>query len=179
MKALLIVDPQNDFMPGGSLAVPDGDQIIPFINNHRDYYEMVVWTKDWHPEKHCSFKENGGIWPRHCVQFTQGAWYHQKLDFRAGDYVVTKGKDKKFDSYSAFKDDGGTFTGLKELLDNKGIKEIDVCGLALEYCVKFTVMDALALGFKVNLITAGCRGLQEEDIQKALSEMEQAGATIR
>jgi len=178
MKTLIVVDAQKDFMPGGNLAVPNGDEIVPYINNIKKNYDLVIWTKDWHPQNHCSFLAQGGIWPEHCVQMSQNAALHGNLEVLGEDYVVTKGCNQKFDSYSAFFDDGGTDTGLESLLVSRGITEIDICGLALEYCVKFTVLDALKLGHKVNLLTSGCRGIDNNDVASALTEMKTKGANI-
>jgi len=179
MKTLLIVDAQKDFMPGGSLAIPDGDHIVPFINKIIPDYDLVVWTKDWHPANHCSFKDNGGIWPEHCVQMTKGSELHTELCVKSGEFVVTKGRNPKFDSYSAFKDDGGHPTGLSGLLYGKGIKEIDVCGLAFEYCVKFSAIDAIKDGLKVNVLFKGCRGMNKRDVNHALIDMNAEGITVR
>jgi nicotinamidase/pyrazinamidase len=179
MKILLVVDAQRDFMPGGSLAIEGGDEIVSWINNHRDNYSMVVWTKDWHPENHCSFVKNGGVWPAHCVQETSGSFLHYHLEVKKNEYVVTKGANSKYDSYSAFKDDGGNDTGLTSLLRSKKVEEIDVVGLATDYCVKFTALDALANGFKVNVILAGCRGVSSESTQNAILEMKKVGINVQ
>ncbi len=179
MKTLLVVDAQKDFMPGGSLAVPGGDEIVPYINNIRNSYDKIFWTKDWHPADHCSFKENGGIWPIHCVKMSKGSEFHDNLEVHTDEYIVTKGKDPQFDSYSAFLDEGERHTGLSYLLHQLKIKEFDVCGLATEYCVKFTVIDALILGFRVNLLQAGCRGIKTEDANIAIGYMKRAGAILK
>jgi len=177
-NALLIIDMQNDFMPGGSLEIPGGDTIIPYINSIHDNYNTVVFTKDWHPKDHCSFNTNKGVWPVHCVQNTPGAKLHKDLFRRSESTVIKKGKDSKFDSYSAFIDDGGSFTGLYALLMEKKIESIDVVGVAMEYCVKFTVLDGLNLGLKVRLFTRGCMGIDNINDTKAIFEMDKAGAHI-
>jgi nicotinamidase/pyrazinamidase len=196
MKALVIVDVQNDFLPGGALAVADGDQVIPVINRLQRDYELVVATKDWHPPGHGSFAETHRmqpgeivvlqgmrqiLWPTHCVQKTHGAEFPSGLDVSRFDQVCLKGVDPEVDSYSALFDNmKKRSTGLSEYLRDNRVDEIAVVGLATDYCVKFTVLDALSEGFKVTVIEAGCRGvnLQPEDSAVALAEMEQAGAHI-
>jgi nicotinamidase/pyrazinamidase len=177
-KALIVIDMQNDFMEGGSLAVPGSKHIIEYINKLRKNYDMVVFTKDFHPEDHCSFKENGGIWPVHCVQKTKGSKVHKDLHPIMNDFIIKKGKNKNFDSYSGFMDDGGTYTGLYALLTDNVIDEIDVVGVATEYCVKFTVLDGLNLGLKVNLLIRGCAAIDNFNEIRAVQEMQKAGATI-
>ena len=179
MKTLLVVDAQKDFMPGGTLAVPKGDEIVPYINKIRNNYDLIIWTKDSHPVNHCSFKDNGGIWPVHCVEMSSGSLLHTDLKRKDGEYIVTKGRNSKFDSYSAFIDEGGEATGLANLLRKLGVTDLDICGLATEYCVKFTVMDALANGFNVNLLQAGCRGLKTEDVNQAIAVMKETGAILK
>lgn len=178
MKALLIVDVQKDFMPGGALAVPDGDKIVSYIKEAKKRYDFIVWTKDWHPVDHCSFKENGGIWPKHCVKESRGSELHKDLEVGQGEYVVIKGTDKRFDSYSAFKDEGNNDTGLAILLKNKNIDEVHICGLATEYCVKYTARDALNLGFKVSIMVHGTRHINEEDAITALRDLMLEGAAL-
>ncbi len=195
MKALLVIDVQNDFLPGGALAVTDGDKIIPFINEIAGNYDQIVATQDLHPANHGSFavnhnKEIGTVidfnglpqllWPVHCVNETKGAEFNEKLTVEF-DTVVVKGTDETVDSYSGFFDNGKrNQTELHTYLQTKGITELDVVGLATDYCVKFTVIDALELGYKVNVLLNGCRGvnIQEHDVQKAVQEMENAGAVI-
>lgn len=180
MNALIVVDVQYDFLEGGSLAVPKGNAVVPFIKENRGNYDTVIFTQDCHPSNHCSFKENGGIWPRHCVENTEGSFVHSEL-YRAGDYVVPKGMDSKVDSYSGFFDnDGKSATGLDELLKSKKVDELYICGLALDYCVKYTVLDALGLGYKTHLLLKGCRGvnINKGDCDTALSEMIKAGVVI-
>lgn len=197
MKALLLIDIQNDFMPGGSLAVTDGDAVIPVVNGLMPQYELVIATQDWHPADHGSFAANhpgkavfeqaalGGLpqtlWPVHCVQNTGGALFAPGLDTRRIHRVFTKGMNPQIDSYSGLFDNGHkTSTGLGEWLKAQGVSELHVAGVATDYCVKFTVLDALAEGFKVRLLTAACRGvnLQPGDVDSAVEEMRSRGCDI-
>jgi nicotinamidase/pyrazinamidase len=185
MKTLIVVDAQNDFMPGGSLPVADGDKIIPQINELikglGKTLDLVIFTKDWHPAKHCSFKENGGIWPVHCVQNTNGSALHKDLIVKPEDKIILKGTDLTVDSYSAFYDNERKHkTELTDFLKAKDAKGIIICGLATDYCVKFTVMDAISEGFRVALYTMGCRGVNVNpgDTDKAIEQMKTAGAFI-
>jgi nicotinamidase/pyrazinamidase len=193
----LLIDIQNDFCPGGALAVPEGNRIVPVANRLIAESSLVVATQDWHPAEHGSFAANhpdkepgdmvklGGtdqiLWPTHCVQGTAGAAFHPDLDASRIDQVFQKGTDPKIDSYSGFFDnDHRTATGLGEFLKARGVRDLSICGLATDYCVKFTVMDALALGFKVTVVTDACRGvnLQPGDSTQAWVEMRQAGAHL-
>ena len=180
MKALLIVDVQNDFLPGGALAVEGGHAIISVINELQEKFDLVVASKDWHPSEHSSFIREGseeGLWPPHCIQETWGAEFCPTLSTSRIVYVCYKGSDLEIDSYSAFFDNARKReTGLATFLKEKGVDEIVIVGLATDLCVKFSVLDALELGFKVTVIEAGCRSIG--DSQKALDEMARAGATI-
>jgi len=179
MKVLLVVDAQNDFMPGGSLAVNEGDQIVPVINKIRGKFDKMFATRDWHPEKHCSFAQQGGPWPVHCVQNTQGSELHKELT--TPDLIVDKGLDLDIDSYSAFFDnERKKATGLTEILKVFGVTELYVAGLALDYCVKFTALDAVSEGFKTILIEDCTRpvNVNPDDGAKALEEMKKAGITV-
>jgi nicotinamidase/pyrazinamidase len=197
MNALILVDIQNDFLPGGALAVPEGDQIVPVVNRLQPHFDLIVATQDWHPPDHGSFAANHPccqpgemielhglqqiLWPTHCVQHTLGADFASGLDRSGWDRVFAKGTDRTVDSYSGFFDNGHRqATGLGDYLRQKGVTEVYVVGLATDYCVKFTVLDALELGFKTNLIVDACRGvnLQPSDIQKAIDTMRAAGAEI-
>ena len=197
MKAFIVVDVQNDFCPGGSLAVTDGDQVVPVINERREDFELTVFTQDWHPRNHASFASNNPgtkpgqvikldgvdqiMWPDHCVQESKGARFHADLDVRPDDPVFHKGELTEVDSYSGFLDnDQRHETGLRKFLQDKGVDEVYVAGLATDYCVKFTVLDALKFGFKTHVYRSGCRAvnLQPDDEQKAYQEMEQAGAVL-
>ncbi len=173
MKALLIVDVQNDFLPGGTLAVPHGEKVIPFINALLDRFDLIVATKDWHPEEHMSFAH----WPAHCVQNTAGAQWPSQLSTQKITKVFYKGSDPGIDSYSAFYDNERRHeTGLASYLKEQGVKELYVVGLATDYCVKYTVLDALELGFKVTVLEEGCQAIGDEN--EAFNEMSQAGAII-
>jgi nicotinamidase/pyrazinamidase len=197
MKALLLIDIQNDFMPGGALAVPGGDEVIPIVNDLMPQFELVVATQDWHPADHGSFAANhpgrqvfelgelDGLpqtfWPVHCVQNTGGALFAPGLDSRRIHRVFTKGMNPRIDSYSGLFDNGHrSSTGLGEWLKGQGVTHVTVAGVATDYCVKFTVLDALAEGFAVEVHTAACRGvnLQAHDVESALREMHQAGARL-
>lgn len=197
MKALIVVDVQNDFCPGGSLAVNNGDQVVPFVNRLRDDYPLVVFSQDWHPSDHRSFASNNPgtqvgqviqigeqeqvMWPDHCVQGSQGAEFHPDLAIHPGDPVFHKGELVGVDSYSGFLDnDGRHETGLEAFLKEKEVTEVGVVGLATDYCVKFTVLDALKMGFKTHVYKQGCRAvnLTPGDDDKAWGEMEAAGAEL-
>lgn len=196
-SALLLVDLQNDFMPGGALAVSSADEVIPVANELMAEFELVVATQDWHPPDHGSFASNHPgksvfaeadlyglpqtLWPTHCVQNTGGALFAYDLDTKRIDRVFPKGTDLKIDSYSGFFDNGKrASTGLAEWLRKEGVTDLTVLGVATDYCVKFTVLDALAEGFTTTLHTRGCRGvdLQECASVRAIQEMRDAGATI-
>lgn len=197
MRALVLVDIQNDFMPSGALPVPDGDAVVAVANMLAPRFSLVVATQDWHPADHGSFAsahpgaapgdviDLGGVeqvlWPDHCVQNTPGASFHSALDVGAVDHVVRKGTDREIDSYSAFYDNGHRKdTGLAEFLRARGVAELVVCGLATDYCVKFTALDALGLGFGVTVIADGCRAvdLTPGDGERAFAEMRSAGAQV-
>jgi nicotinamidase/pyrazinamidase len=196
VQALIIVDVQNDFCPGGALAVPEGDQVVPIINRLQPHFELVVATKDWHPPDHLSFAANHGktpgevielnqrpqvLWPNHCVQGTKGAEFVPQLDRSRIARVFQKGAERGVDSYSGFFDnDGRTSTGLGDYLREQGVEQVYLCGLATDYCVKFTALDALRLGFEVYLIEDACRGvnLKPGDVEQAVAEMREAGARV-
>ena len=176
-EALVIVDFQNDFTPGGALAVEGGDEIAARINELAadPRFDFVLATRDWHPPNHGSFTEQGGIWPVHCVQGTPGAELHESLDTSAVDVVLDAGQDPGTDGYSGF--DG---TNLAELLRERGIDRITLVGLATDYCVKHTALDARSEGFEVIVDRAGVRGVEvnEGDSERALDEVRAAGATV-
>ncbi len=195
MKTLLIVDPQNDFMPGGPLEVPEGDDIIPVINQRMENYETVVVTQDWHPRNHVSFASNhtknnpfdvidlDGIeqilWPDHCIQGTKGADFHSDLDLKPVSAVIRKGTDSGIDSYSGFYDNGRLKrTGLAGYLKEKGCKELHVCGLAGDICVAYTVRDALEEGFSVSLLLDAVRALDSKEFDTILKEFRRKGVKI-
>lgn len=174
-EALLIVDFQNDFTPGGALAVEHGDEIAGRINElaASDRYDLVVATRDWHPPDHGSFAEQGGTWPVHCVQDTAGAQLHDSLEQANVDVVLDKGTDPSTDGYSGF--DG---TNLAGLLRERNVDRVTVVGLATDYCVKNTVLDALRNGFEVDTDTSAMRAvnLNSGDDERAIAEMMAAGA---
>jgi nicotinamidase/pyrazinamidase len=197
MHALLLIDIQNDFLPGGALAVPGGDEIIPAVNALQRGFELIAATQDWHPPDHGSFAASHPgrqvfqqidlhglpqtLWPVHCVQQTGGALFAPGLDTRRIARVFAKGADRAVDSYSGFFDNGRRGdTGLAAWLRAAGVTELTVCGLATDYCVKFSVLDALALGFRVNLALDACRGvdLQPGDCDRAAAEMRENGAVV-
>ena len=176
-EALVIVDFQNDFTPGGALAVPEGDQIAEHVNELAadPRFELVVATRDWHPADHGSFDQEAGPWPVHCVQDSEGARLHPALDHANLDVIVDKGQNPATEGYSGFDE-----TGLERLLRERGIDRVTVVGLATDYCVKNTALDALRHGFEVTVDTAGVRGveLQPGDSQRALEEVRSAGGTV-
>jgi nicotinamidase-related amidase len=176
-RALVIVDFQNDFTPGGALAVTGGDEIAERINAlaASGDYELVVATRDWHPPDHGSFTERGGTWPVHCVADSPGAALHPALDTAAIDVILDKGQDPATEGYSGFE-----ATGLEDLLRERGVDELTIVGLATDYCVKNTALDALRLGFRVTVDPAGVRGVdvQPGDSERALDALRAAGATV-
>ncbi|MGB3618729.1 MAG: bifunctional nicotinamidase/pyrazinamidase [Catalinimonas sp.] len=196
-RALIVVDIQNDFLPGGALAVPGGDQIIPLVNALMPRYEHVVATQDWHPADHGSFAANHAgrtpgevielaglqqvLWPTHCVQETSGAAFADALDRTRIHHVVRKGTDPAVDSYSGFYDNGHRrATGLAEHLAAEGVTDVDVVGIAADYCVKFTALDALREGLSVRLITGATRGvnLRPGDTDRAFAELHARGCVL-
>ncbi len=177
-RALVVVDFQNDFAsPDGALSVSGGDAIAGRINDlmRSGDYDLVVATRDWHPPDHGSFTEQGGIWPVHCVQDTEGAQLHPDLDAAAVDVIVDKGQDRDTEGYSGF--DG---TALGELLRERGIDQVTVVGLATDYCVKHTALEALQESFAVTVDTTAVRGVDVEpgDSDRALAELRAAGAVL-
>jgi nicotinamidase/pyrazinamidase len=197
MKALILVDIQYDFIPGGALAVTDGDKVVGVANEWMPKFEHVIATQDWHPAGHQSFaSEHAGknpgdlvdlhglpqiLWPDHCVQGSHGAEFVEELEFPPNLEVFQKGTNPEIDSYSGFWDNGRRAnTGLGDYLKKLGITQVWVMGLATDYCVKFTVLDAVSEGFETFVIRDGCRGvnLSAGDDEKAFEEMERAGATL-
>jgi nicotinamidase-related amidase len=177
-EALVIVDFQNDFTPGGALAVPHGDEVAERLNAlaASGDYDLVVATRDWHPADHGSFAARGGIWPEHCVAGTPGAELHPALDAARVDVIVDKGQDPATEWYSGF--DG---TNLAALLPDRGIDRVTVAGLATDYCVRATALDALREGFAVTLDTAAPRRIDATpgDVDRALDEVRAAGGEVR
>ncbi len=178
-RALIVVDLQNDFCPGGALAVPEGDQIVPLVNELMEQFaragQPIFTTRDWHPKRHVSFEAQGGIWPPHCVQGTPGAEFHPDMRPPAGATVITKGDALDKDAYSGF--DG---TSLAKQLEDAGVEQIVVCGLATDYCVRATALDGLKAGFQVEVREAAVRGVEvvPGDSQKALDELQAGGVSL-
>ncbi len=197
MDALILVDIQNDFLPGGALPVPSGDEIIPIANTLQSRFDLVVATQDWHPPSHGSFAANhpgqkvGDIvmldglrqllWPVHCVQNTHGAAFPEELEVQLIRKVVQKGVDPLIDSYSGFYDNGRRHeTGLASYLKSNSVDTVYLAGLATDYCVKATALDAASLGFKTHLLVHACKGidLNSGDVEAATNEMHHAGVII-
>ena len=178
MDALILVDIQNDFCPGGSLAVKEGDRVVPLVNELQKKFELVVATKDWHPPGHSSFES---LWPPHCVQDTPGAEFVAALDTSRIAHTFLKGTDPAVDSYSGFFDNEHKLsTGLGDWLRAQGVTRVTVAGLATDYCVKFTALDAIRLGFETTVVADACRGVEVNagDTERALAEMRRAGARV-
>ena len=194
MKALLLIDVQNDFMPGGALAVPEGDQIVPIINKIQHKFDLVLATQDWHPAGHASFASThnkdlyelidlNGIdqvmWPDHCVQGTTGADFHAELKLDKIEAIFRKGTNPEIDSYSGFYDNAHLkSTGLSGYLKEKGVTELYFAGLAGDFCVAFSVKDALAEGFTSFLIEDATRAIDAEGFEKAKAEIVEKGGKI-
>ena len=176
--ALIVVDVQRDFMPGGALPVPEGDRVVPPLNEYIETFERrglpLFFTRDWHPKDHISFKEQGGIWPPHCVQDTEGAMFHPDLKIPSDNrFIISKGTSRDFDAYSGFQG-----TVLSDLLRERGIKRVFVGGVATDYCVKNTVIGAINEGFNAVLLLDAIRGVDVRagDSEKAIEEMLSKGA---
>ena len=181
-KALLVVDVQNDFCPGGALGIPNGHQIIPAINRYIKAFQKENWpvfvTRDWHPQFTRHFKKFGGAWPEHCIEGSPGAQFHPDLEFPKEAFVMSKGMDMEKDSYSAFQAIDGNGTAMANLLKNLEIREICICGLATDYCVKYSALDALNEGLEVFILSDAIAGvnLQPEDSRIAIEQMVVCGA---
>lgn len=177
--ALIIVDVQKDFCSGGSLPVPQGDKVVPVLNKYIQKFKEanapICATRDWHPPNHISFKAQGGPWPPHCVQYTEGAKFHEDLKLIKRTIIVSKATDPHKEAYSGF--DG---TNLGEELRQKGVRMVFVGGLATEYCVKNTVLDALGLGFETVILEDAIQGIDMKpgDSTRAIEEMKVRGALI-
>jgi nicotinamidase/pyrazinamidase len=175
--ALLIVDVQNDFCPGGALAVPDGDRVVPVLNRYIRIFQAkqapIVATRDWHPDNHSSFKPFGGIWPPHCIRNSPGAEFHPGLKLSKAAMIISKGTDPNIEAYSGFQ-----HTTLGEWLSVHEVETVCVGGLATDYCVKSTVLDALKAGFKTVYLADASRGVNVKagDSERAEEEMRKAGA---
>lgn len=188
MKALLLIDIQNDFIPGGTLAVPGGDEIIDVVDKLQSHFDLVIATQDWHPANHKSFAsqhagkqefeviELGGLsqvlWPEHCVQGTNGAAFYPKLLMNRVEAIFRKGTDASIDSYSGFYDNGHLkSTGLADYLKGRGITDVYLVGLAGDYCVYFSAKDAIAEGFQTYLIEDAIRSINSNDFEKAKEDI--------
>jgi nicotinamidase/pyrazinamidase len=171
MKALLIVDLQNDFCPGGKLPVPEGDRIVPVVNRLMDQFPLVVASKDWHPVESKHFEK----WPAHCIRNSKGAEFHPDLKSNKIDKIFLKGTGNEDDGYSAFE---ATNFDLEGFLRGSNVEELYIVGLATEYCVKATALDAVKEGLVVYIIKEGVAGINQDDIKKAIREMERAGINL-
>jgi nicotinamidase/pyrazinamidase len=196
-EVLMIIDVQNDFCPGGALAVPEGDAILPAVNRLARSFAHVILTQDWHPPKHASFASTHPgkrpfdaievsygaqtLWPDHCIQGTQGAAFHPNLDVPHAELVLRKGFRSAIDSYSAFREnDRRTPTGLASYLKERGFERITLCGLATDFCVLFSAIDAQEAGFEVSVATSACRGIDVDgSLARAMRSMGEAGVTFR
>ncbi|MDL2397581.1 bifunctional nicotinamidase/pyrazinamidase [Rhizobium mayense] len=199
MKALLLIDIQNGFCPGGNLPVPDGDQVVPIANRLIDSgkYDMVLASQDWHPAGHGSFASSHPgkkpfemgmlsskpqmMWPDHCVQNTEDAMLHPDLNVDGIDFIQQKGQNPTVDSYSAFRDnDQAALTGLAAHLRAEGVTQLDLCGLATDYCVKFSALDAIEMlpGVTVRFIEDASRGIDPNGVKAAINEMRTRGVAI-
>jgi nicotinamidase/pyrazinamidase len=195
MKALLLIDIQNDFLPGGALAVPEGDQVIPVVNQLQPHFDLVVATQDWHPAEHQSFASNHAgkkpfeviqllgheqvLWPDHCVQGTAGAELASALEQNRVEAIFRKGLSPEIDSYSGFYDNGHLkSTGLVDYLRSKQVTQVFVAGLAGDYCVYFTAKDALVEGFKTFLIEDACRPISQTGFDQAKADLKHRGGKI-
>jgi nicotinamidase/pyrazinamidase len=195
-EVLLVIDVQNDFCPGGALAVPDGDAVVPVINRLARDFAHVVLTQDWHPVGHSSFASaHPGqvalttiempygpqiLWPDHCVQGTEGAAFHSGLDLPRAELVLRKGYHPGIDSYSAFREnDRRTATGLAAYLRERGFERVTLCGLATDFCVLYSALDAAAAGFATTLVLDACRGIDHEgSLARAIDQMRTAGVVL-
>ncbi len=177
--ALIVVDVQNDFCPGGALGVDEGHRVVPIVNQIMPKFEHVIFTRDWHPENHCSFADPpefvDGSWPVHCVADSPGAEFHGDLHVPADAVVINKGTDPDKEAYSAF-----SGTDLEKRLRKLGIERIFVCGLATDYCVKFSTLDAIEAGFAVVVIENACRGVNfpPGSAAAAIEAIKEAGAHV-
>lgn len=195
MRALIIVDIQNDFVTGGKLEVPHGEQIIPLVNTLSAKFELVVATQDWHPPDHKSFASNHPgkkpfekvmldgleqvLWPDHCVQESHGANFHQQLDMHRVEAIFRKGMNRELDSYSGFFDNGHRkATGLAGYLKARGVSAVYVCGLAGDYCVFYSAKDAIGEGFATVLIEDAVRAINDADFEKAKAEIRVRGGRV-
>lgn len=192
MKTLIIIDTQNDFMPGGSLEVRHGDEIVPVINDLQEKFELVIATQDWHPEDHVSFASNHDgkqpfdtikwqgmdqvMWPDHCVMNSRGAEFHNALHTRRIEAIFRKGMDREIDSYSGFYDNGHKKnTGLSGYLRERNADDLYFCGLAADVCVRFSIRDAIEEGFSATLVEDATRAIDDDEFQKVKTELKGMG----
>jgi nicotinamidase/pyrazinamidase len=195
-EVLLLIDVQNDFCPGGALAVPCGDEVVPEVNRLAAEFAHVILTQDWHPHGHASFASSHPgrqpfetievaygqqiLWPNHCVQGTPGAAFHAALEVRHAELIVRKGFRGAIDSYSAFfENDHRTPTGLVGYLRERGLERLTLCGLATDFCVLYSALDGRRAGFEVSVVTSACRGIDiDGSLDRALASMHEAGVTL-
>jgi nicotinamidase/pyrazinamidase len=196
-KALLAIDLQNDFYENGALAVPQASEINAKVNEllESDKYKLIVASQDWHPASHLSFASNHNqepftpysddqglgpvLWPDHCIQQSEGARFNSEIKTVQFDYIMRKGKDREVDSYSAFQDNDGSDLGLAGLLKSLAVDEVDIVGLAFDYCVKYTAQDSIKNGFKTNIILAGTRAVNPDKVEKLKAELKAAGINLK
>jgi nicotinamidase/pyrazinamidase len=196
MKTLVIIDLQNDFMPGGTLEVPGGDEIIQVINQLQQSFGLVIATQDWHPENHMSFASNHQgkkpfdtikwegmdqiLWPDHCIRNSRGAEFHPRLDMGKVEAIFRKGMDPKIDSYSAFYDNGHKKnTGLAGYLRERNVNQLFFCGLAADVCVQYSVRDAMDEGFSATIIEKATRPINDDDFNEIKAELVKKGCIIQ
>jgi len=179
-SALVLVDIQNDFCPGGALAVAEGDETVSVANRLMPHFPLIISTQDWHPINHVSFRERGGPWPPHCVQGTEGAALHPDLNRTPISHYFFKASSVDNDAYSEFEGADDTGRSLDEVLRSNGVKRLYVAGLATDYCVRATVLDGVSRGYEVYVCTDGVRAVNVDpmDGEKALNEMSRAGAHL-
>lgn len=195
--ALIVVDLQNDFYEAGALAVPNASEVNETVNQLlvSEEYKVIVASQDWHPASHLSFASNHNqepftpfsdqeglgpvLWPDHCVQLTEGAEFNSNIRTEHFDYIIRKGTDPEVDSYSAFQDNDGSKLGLAGLLQSLEVEEVDIVGLAFDYCVKYTALDSAKSGFKTNVILAGTRAVNPEEDDETKADLKAAGVKLK
>jgi len=196
-KALIAVDLQNDFYEEGALAVPNASEINEKVNEllESEKYKVIVASQDWHPASHLSFASNHNqepftpysddqglgpvLWPDHCVELTKGAEFNAAIKTKYFDYILRKGKDEAVDSYSAFQDNDGTDLGLAGLLRALDIEEVDIVGLAFDYCVKYTALDSAKNGFETNIVLAGTNAVNPEQVDQIKADLKDVGVKFK
>lgn len=195
-KALIVVDLQNDFYEGGALAVSDASEINKKVNQllNSSQYKVIIASQDWHPKDHLSFASNHNqpaftpfsnesglgpvLWPDHCVQKTKGAAFNKNIETEKFNYIIRKGVKTEVDSYSAFQDNDGTELGLAGLLNSLAVEEVDIVGLAFDYCVKYTALDSVKNNFKTNIILEATKAVNPAENDKTLKELKKAGVNL-